>query len=231
MLQDIRRTLKSEGMDVQPLKRRAPYLKGYGFTPDVVFDVGVYDGTPWLYRSFPDARFVLIDPQPDCEAMVRAKGHLGDFDFHAVALGAEEGSAQLTVPSTAPGQGGAMASLLERTDKLAQTFTETESRNVPLRRLDDIAAAYPGRVGLKIDTEGFEVPILRGAVRTLERCDFVILELSLTPRFDGVEPPSAATALLAAAGLELRDVLDTASGPGKRAQPRHIDALFTRWTS
>ncbi len=229
MLQDVRRSLRSEGMDVQPIKTRAPYFKGYGFDPDVVIDVGVHDGTRWLYRSFPQAQFVLIDPRDACADAVRATGHLAEFQFHAVALGAEAGEATLTIPTTRKGEDGAMASLLPRTDPLADKFTATQTMTVPVQRLDDVAGQYAGRVGLKVDTEGFELQVLQGGLETLSRCDFVILELSVTPRFDGVAPPSACIALLADAGLELRDVLHVASGPGKRARPRYVDALFTRW--
>lgn len=231
MLGEIRRTLRSEGMAVHPIKTRAFYLKGYGFAPDVVMDVGVHDGTPWLYKSFPNARFVLVDPQPGCGDAVRAAGRLEDFDFHAVALGAEDGTATLNVPETEPGKGGAMASLKSRTDTLTKTFTKVETLEVPVKRLDDLAAGYDGRIGLKIDTEGFEVDVLEGGPETLKRCDFVVLELSVTERFTGTAPPSQAIAMLADAGLEMRDVLAVADGPGKRAQPRHMDVMFTRWAA
>lgn len=231
MLDEVRRTLKSEGMLAHPIKTRAFYLKGYGFAPDVVFDVGVHDGTPWLYKSFPDAQFVLIDPQAGSEAAVRSTGIPQQFDFVSVAVGAENGVATLNLPETAPGKGGAMASLLTRTDRLANSFTRVDRLEVPVKRLDDIAADYSGRCGLKIDTEGFEAAVLQGAPETLKRCDFVILELSLSKRFDGVAPPSQVVALLADAGLEMRDILAVADGAGKRAQPRHMDVLFTRWAA
>ena len=231
MLQEIRRTLKSEGMVIHPIKTRAPYIRGYGFTPEVVFDVGVAQGTPWLYRSFPEAQFVLIDPQESSAEAVRARGLLKDFHFHATALGAQEGRATLMVPHSDKGEQVAMASLKRRTDKLAKNFTKTDKHYVSVKPLDEIAVAYPGRVGLKIDTEGSELEVLTGARETLQRCDFAILELSVTQRFAGVGLPSQAIALLAEAGLEWRDVLSIGSGPGKRAQPRYMDVLFTRWTS
>lgn len=218
-------------MDVQPIKKRAHYLKGYGFDPNVVIDAGVHNGTRWLYRSFPEADFVLIDPREDCAVAVEASGELPTFHFHAVALGDEDGRADLLLPETDKGEDGAMASLMPRADKLAERIVANSVVNVPVSRLDAIAKDYPGRVGLKIDTEGSELSVLQGAQETLERCDFVILEMSLSKRFEGVAPPSGCIALLAKAGLELRDVLHVASGGGKRARPRYIDALFTRWAA
>ncbi|SFR40854.1 FkbM family methyltransferase [Litoreibacter janthinus] len=228
-MSDIRRAARDEGFALHPIKMRPPYLKAFGFTPDCVIDVGVHDGTPWLYRSFPDAHFVLVDPQAECEAAVKARVAPKSFDFRAVALGAAQGKAMLSVPETDPGKGGAMASLKERTEKLADTFTDVAKREVPVITLDMLAVNLPGRLGLKIDTEGFELEVLKGGCETLKRCDFVILEMSVTHRFKGVAPPSAIISELAKAGLEIRDVLALAAHAGKKAQPRHMDVLFTRW--
>ena len=230
-LQTIRQTLRSEGMTLHPIKTRAPYLRSYGFAPDVVVDVGVGGGTPWLYRSFPDARFVLIDPLEECADLVRGREHLETFHFHAVALGKTPGKAKLNVPFSEKGREPDMASLLHRTDKLAKSFIRTENAEVLVKTLDEIALAYPGSIGLKIDAEGAEADILAGAPETLQRCEFVILELSVSKRFEGIGPPSDIVAQLADAGLQLRDILTIGAGPGKKAQPRYLDVLFTRWAT
>jgi FkbM family methyltransferase len=231
MLKDLRRTARTEGMALHPLKTRAPYLRGYGFTPDVVFDVGVGDGTHWIYRTYPDARFVLIDPQESCAEAVRGKGVLKDFHFHAVAAGATAGTADLKVPCSSEGMEPHLASLRPRTDQSARAFFHSEEIEVPLRPLDEIAVAYPGRAGLSVDTEGYELEVLQGAHDTLSRCDFAILKLTTTARFEGVGAPSAAVALLAEAGLEMRDVMSMGGGTGQTAQPRYLNILFTRWTA
>ncbi|WP_299688907.1 FkbM family methyltransferase [uncultured Tateyamaria sp.] len=224
MLGELRELARKEGLVIHPHKTRPFYLRTYGFEPATVFDVGVFEGTPWLYDSFPDAHFVLIDPQGDLPGPRPAKG-----DFHAVAVGSAPGQMTLTIPETKPGQGGAMASLLERRDALAGSFTDTKTRDVPVVTLDSLATGHVGPFGIKIDTEGFEAQVLAGATETLKQTDFVILELSMARRFEGVDPPSAAIATLAAHGLEMRDVLAIADGPTKRSQPRHMDLLFTRW--
>lgn len=229
MLRDLRRMAKAEGLAVHPIKTHAWYLKGYGFSPDVVIDVGVENGTPWLYEAWPQAKLVLVDPLEESEERAAESVAGRDVAFHNVALGAQHDTMTLQVPETKKGVGRAMSSLLDRQDGIVGTFTGVTKRDVKVVPLDEVAADYPGRIGLKIDTEGFEGPVLEGGPETLKRCDVVILEMSVTRRFAGVSPPSHLVRMLADAGLEMRDVLAMADGPRHRAKPRHMDVMFTRW--
>ena len=213
----------------QPDKSTAAHLRSFGLAPEVVFDVGVAEGTPQLYRAFPLAHFVLIDPRAESQAALSGPSAPKYASFHQVALGSRPARMELATPVTASGPHGGRASLHRPVGPMARAITGFDRQMVEVTTLDSIAAAYPGQAGLKIDTEGHEAEVLAGAAATLQRCQFVILELSLTERFDPTPRPSAIFALLAAAGLEFRDVLrstgDGAGGP----TPRLIDALFTRW--
>ena len=229
MLAELRSAARAEGMVVHPNKLRKMYLAGYDLAPDVIFDVGVDTGTPWLYKTYPNADFVLIDPLAAGQAAVQDGGLLPGFTFYETALGAAPGKGTLHVPHLPQGGGAAMSSMRTRLDPLAETFSGLAEVDVPVTTLDEIAANHPGRAGLKIDTEGFEAEVLEGASETLKRTDFVILEMSVSKRFDRIAPPSHIIAMLAAAGLQMRDVLAMAHGPGKRGKPRHMDVLFTRW--
>lgn len=226
---DLRRRLRRQGLVAAPDKSAAAHLRSFGLAPDVVFDVGVDTGTPQLYRAFPQAYFVLVDPRPEAAVALTGPAAPARAEFVAVALGAAAGRATLSVPVTQKGAQGARASLSRAVGRMARGIETWQPREVEVTTLDALAAAHPGRVGLKIDTEGHEAEVLLGAAATLRRCDFVILELSLTTRFASTPRPSRIVAMLADAGLEFRDVLrmtgDGAGGPA----PRLIDALFTRW--
>ncbi|WP_233587104.1 FkbM family methyltransferase [Pseudorhodobacter sp. E13] len=228
---DVNRFLRQKGLVALADKSNAAHLQCFALTPDVVFDIGVDSGTPFLYQAFPEAHFVLIDPRAESEKTLSTPDAPAKASFHQLALGAEAGEMTLNIPYSDKGEQGAMASLRQRQGYLADKIEWVETRQVAVDRLDSIAAAYPGRVGLKVDTEGFEDEVLAGAPETLARCDFVILEMSLTQRFDTTTPPSQIIARLAAAGLEFRDVLRmTGDGRGGPA-PRLMDILFTRWAA
>ena len=227
--QEMRAHLRENAMVAQPDRGRADYLRGYGFAPDLVVDIGVDTGTPQLYRAFPKAKFVLIDARAEAEAQMQARGAPADYAFHACGVGAAPGEMELRIPVTAKGAATARAGFRTASGPMARNIEGYETRPVPVRTVDEIMRAYPGRVGMKIDTEGFEYEVLRGAGDTLARCDFVMLELSVTPRFEGVAPPSRVFAELARAGLEFRDILRS-TGDGKGGpRPRLFDALFAPW--
>lgn len=227
--QMFRKALRRRGLVAVPNKVHHGYLAAYGPNTDVIVDIGVHSGTPQLYKAFPDRKFVLIDPRPEAEIATVARGAPHDYDFHACAVGARAGELELRIPTMRNGANPAMAGFKPIAGPMGRTVTSHELRPVPVVPLDLIMQAYPGRVGLKIDTEGYELEVLQGAARTLLRCDFVILELSVTHRFADLAPPSRVVAELAQAGLELRDILRSTGDGRGGAQPRLFDALFTRW--
>lgn len=228
-MRQLRRKLRKQGLVAMPDRASAAHLRAYGLTPEVIFDIGAGSGTAQLYRAFPGALFVLIDPQAQMGAPTTGPDAPARFEVLTTALGKAEGRATLRVPRTPKGPLADRASLHRPAGPMARRISGFDETEVAVTTLDAVAGAWPGRVGLNIDTEGHEAAVLRGATATLARCDFVIVELSLAERFDTTPRPGEIIALLAAAGLEFRDVLrftgDGAGGP----TPRLIDALFTRW--
>ncbi|SFJ67159.1 FkbM family methyltransferase [Jannaschia pohangensis] len=196
-----------------PDKLQAGYLRRYDFTAPVIIDVGVLNGTPFLYDAFPDRKFLLIDPLEESRAAVTAAWSKLDFDFHVTALGARKGSVELELE---PGR-------LARTSggRRIDAVEVLERRKVPVSRLDTITDGIEGPFGLKIDTEGHELEVLKGATRTLKRCEFVIAEVSIKKRFEGGYRFSEVIAFMASQGFEVHSFLS-----GLTRAPRMSDVLF-----
>lgn len=133
------------------VKLTADYLRGLDLEPDVVVDVGVWQGTPWLYEAWPDAHFVLVDPQGEAPLVHKPKS----YEFHAVAAGVMERQC---------GGSGAGPSLRMGPGR---EFQQVLTREV----------IPPGSYVLKVDAEGDDEWVLMGAVRVLGRCLAVIVEL------------------------------------------------------
>ncbi len=198
-------------------------LSSIPMAPKTIIDVGVGYGTPELYEAFPGARLILVEPLEEYLPNIRALFTRRGGVHHAVALGASDGELEINVEPEMQ----LKSSFLARTTETA-TGHRTSKRRVPVRRLDALLAneRLDGPVGLKIDVEGFELEVLRGAPQTLARIDFVIIETSVARRFEGSPSFADIVGEMARHKFEVYDVLHVARGEGPGA--RHADLLFMR---
>jgi len=127
----------------------------------VVADVGAFIGLYTLaiaQRVGANGRVVAFEPNPESHALLRSHVELNTLtdrvELHQLAVGAEEGVVALTVNR------GSMAAITQRTD--------SSTVSVRCVRLDDVWGDRPLDV-LKIDVEGYEEQVLRGATRLLSR--------------------------------------------------------------
>lgn len=120
-----------------------------------------------------------------------------------------------------PGRTG-RSSFLERTD-LTATQGAVEKREVPMRTLDALVeeGGFQAPFGLKIDAEGFEDQVIKGAPRLLRDTEFVVAELSVAERFRDSYAFSDFTEMMDAAGFYLWDILNVG---GKR----FVDVAFRK---
>lgn len=202
---------RAEGWEATSLRRAE-------FRPRTVVDVGVAEGTPWLYEAFPEAFHVLIDPLAEHELHLQRCAREYGGRYFLTAVGAENGTAVMDVVPGRPGK----SSFLERT-ALTASEGAVEKREVPMITLD---ALFEGRgfeppFGLKIDAEGFEDEVIKGAPRLLRDTQFVIAELSVAERFRRGYAFSDFTERMDAAGFYLWDILNV----GGR---RFVDAAFVK---
>lgn len=194
--------------------RFAAVLRAMGRKPDAIIDVGVRWGTPWLYDVFADLPFVLVDPQEGGEALLTSRPKA--FVFVNKAAGRVPG--RLTLHEQ-----GAMSTFLVRT-KLTEVPTR-KSYEVEMTTLDELIDAHlpaARRIGLKIDTEGFEMDVIAGLDRHLPRIDFIVSEASVLNRFEDSYNFSELVAELWRKGLRFYNLL---SETGALA-PRVHDCIF-----
>ncbi len=223
-LRRLIRHFRRGGTDRERHERFVTALAGR-FPVATVIDVGVGHGTPWLYEAFPDAYHVLVEPvaefRPDIERILET--YAGEHVD--VAVGATDETRRMNVEPHRPTR----SSFLERTE-LTRTGDVPESREMRLRPLDDIAAEqnWPPPFGLKVDVEGAEIEVLKGAPEVLARCEFLVVEASLAERFHGGTQLKTLTHHLAQCGFAMTDILHV--GFTRRARirrPQRSDLLFT----
>ncbi len=217
----VRRTLARGGLDV----RRAGHPWRPPDCPPIgtVIDVGAADGTPELYEAYPEANLVVIDPLREQLDRLSEKTAPRAVVPVVSALGAEDSELELTVPSE-----NLYKSSLHARTSLTDESGDVSVRRVTVRRLDDLVAehGWAEPLVLKVDTEGHDLEVLKGAVSTLRGCPVVYTEASLGRRFvDGYGFKDLATFMFDA-GFDLVDVLDAPRGRDRRTA--FLDCVWTR---
>ena len=199
----------------------AQYIQKLG-NPNTVIDVGVADGTPDLYAAFPEAYHILIDPLPMHEAAMKSYLATYNGEYHICGLGPLESKQTINVEVNSPGR----SSFYKRTTASASN-SNIEEVEVQVRTLDGLMAQgdYQKPYLLKIDTEGFELEVIRGAKMTLIDTQYVIAEVSVVKRFNHSYHFAEFIEEMHARGFRLYDILRVVRKPAIN-EVMILDAVF-----
>jgi FkbM family methyltransferase len=221
-------------------------LRARRFSPASIVDVGVAEGTPELYEAFPEAYLYLLEAAEEYRPHLMQIVQHRKGEFHTVAVGSHDGTATFRVSSDPR-----KSTLRETAPRKGIVTTE---REVKITRLDSLNLSHlPTPILLKIDVEGAEIEVLRGAQSFLAHVEVVLVETSLwtcpkneAPAEDaatlhplspcersvGPSSPSPSTlslllSLLESHGFTLYDIVGAADA--RRGGPlAHADLLFVK---
>jgi|GEM_PF-3191498 len=144
--------------------------------PRVMVDVGAHYGLHALKFLAHGVRAVAVEPHPLCQEYFRDACALNGFprEAHAVVLGDDPGEGELAVPGEETYRATTSAHVRSRWPE----GTPVTALRVRRTTLDALVAAHDLQPGLvKIDTEGAELAVLRGARTTLATArPLVVLE-------------------------------------------------------
>jgi FkbM family methyltransferase len=167
--------------------RRSKLFASQGVT--VVLDVGANAGqyASRIREAGYGGRIVSFEPLFEAHAALEGIAATDpNWECRRLALGSEAGSAQINVAGNSWS-----SSLLEMGERHRRSAPESEyvaTEKVPVARLDDIRdelMAADDRAWLKLDVQGFELEVLRGAEETLPQVVGLQAELSLVPLYEG----------------------------------------------
>ena len=141
---------------------------------DTLIDIGVGDiGTPMLYERFPNQKLILVDPLDEAEHYVKNNLSKRDFIYFKTALGKEKGNLEINIESEIN------RSTLMEVKEVNFEGLPVEKRLVEINTLDFLLKDLKNlkKIGIKIDTEGYELDVILGASNILKNTKFVIAEV------------------------------------------------------
>lgn len=152
-----------------------------------VVDVGANVGQ-WANAVLELARpekLIMIEPGPAMFAQLREKfGTRPEVELHNVAIGDRDGTTTLRITRDTTG-----ASVLppreEMRELIGSNWTVEAEVECPIRTLDNLLAGRDEISLLKIDVQGYEKETLAGAVATLSKTKFLLIELNYMPQYEG----------------------------------------------
>jgi FkbM family methyltransferase len=199
-------------------------MKRRGYHPRVAVDIGAYAGdwTISLRRLFPDTRILMIEPQASRRPRLQALAQAHDgVEFAPALLGraaadrvtfyeAETGSSVLRDPGNTAAQSTAME----------MTTLDAVVHTTPFEHADF----------LKLDVQGYELEVLKGAEQVLASVEAVMMEVNLIEVYKGAPLANEAVAFMAERGFRVYDVCTFFRRPYDHALWQ-IDMVFVRATS
>lgn len=188
--------------------------------PPLVIELGAHEAwfSSTIKTALPDVRALAFEANPDVYARYRRPAAAAGVEYVNTAVSDRAGTTTLTIPRKPDASlRQRMGSLLRRQDSPAE-----QTVAVATVRLDDYLGDDADRASaLWIDVEGAIGMVLRGAERTLARCELVYAELEPCQVWQGQMIDTEVFDFLARFGLVpvLRDV---------QRKRRGYNALFVR---
>ncbi len=131
---------------------------------DLVFDVGANVGRYTAVFLALGARVVAIEPQASCMAQIKARfGKHPRAAFYLGGVAAQQGELELHL-SSAHAKSSFSSEWIERVKDRPRPNKPSwyATQTVPVTTLDALIAAHGVPTFIKIDVEGYELPVLQG---------------------------------------------------------------------
>ncbi len=153
-----------------------------------IIDVGANTGqfTSAIGKLLPDASIYSFEPLPECyQQLCKKMEKRGFFEAFNVALGNEH--KQITLWKSDFLKSSSVLSMESLHKKTFPWSANSVSLTVQMEKLDEYIGKMDlrSKVLLKIDVQGYELPVLQGGKELLQTVDYVIVETSFWPLYEG----------------------------------------------
>ena len=195
-----------------------------------IIDIGANEGqfADKMRLLFPQAMIYAFEPLP--KVYDRLKSNFNqDNSFEAINLGLGENQGILEFWEN---EYSPSSSFLRLTDTHKENFEEARIEKKVEVKIDTLDHVFADREILspsliKIDVQGFEDKVIKGAVQTIRKADMIICEISFTELYQGQPLFEGIFNLLKGQGFYFAGQMDQINSP-ETQKPLQADGIFLK---
>ena len=199
------------------------HIKQCGFNPATIVDVGVATDTDDLYMHFPGAKYLFVEPCVEFERSLQALvQRFPGSVYMLAAAGATNGEITINVSQDLGG------SSVFRTIEAEDGAYIMKPRTVPMFKIDTMwdTLELQGPALLKVDVQGGEIEVLKGADQILNNFEVIMLEVGVIEQYIGQPILHEYVSYMADRGYVVYDIIHAGyADTGLLAQ---IDMVFVK---
>jgi FkbM family methyltransferase len=173
-------------------------MRSCGFSPTLIIDIGAYHGD-WsrMAREIYRVPILMVEANPEKSTFLEAAAQeIGSAEYRIALLGSQRAA---SVPYYVMETG---SSVLPEMTSIPRSTVE-----LPMEILDNlISEASHGPYMLKLDVQGFELEVLRGADRVLKNTEVCLLEVALMEYNNGAPLLAEVVAFMGSRGFAVYDI-------------------------
>ena len=153
------------------IKEIFKYIKNVGMLIDVGSNKGQF--AILFQYFFPQAKIISFEPQKEF-LKIQKKILFKNTKFYSICLGNKNENSYLNVTKKKDS-----SSILKPNILKDSIYKVINKMKIKVRRLDDVLKIrYKKKILIKLDVQGYEKKVLLGAIKSLKKIDYILIELS-----------------------------------------------------
>ena len=189
-------------------------MKKKNIQPKVIYDIGCATGmwTREVRNVWPEAEIVMFDAMEELEFLMKETGN----KYHIDVLSDKSNKEVDFYKNVWAGAGNSYYKEIGHRDS-ESLFTEDHKQKRITKSLDDIVAwrNFPAPDLIKIDVQGAELDVLKGASKALETCEHLLIEMQHKNYNQGAPlKPEVSKYIIESLGFDLEHSLSPSESDG-----------------
>lgn len=207
---------------VSNLKKMVPELT-------TIIDVGANSGqfTKVATHLYPQAQIYTFEPLPNLYPVIKKKfGSNPNIKTYNIALGNEDGT--ILFNKNKFGHTSSVLEISQENIHFTRKDNELEQIRVEIKKLDSLALPVDktNLSLLKLDVQGYELEVLKGADETIKAIGYIIIEANLEELYSNQPSFNTINNYLQNKGFELMGMLDF--NLGNKNKYIEVDLLYRK---